>query len=174
MGRSWSGAEPRRPRKTPGWTARPPLVAFLSDGAFAGGQLAALTGRWRRGRGKAVTPILLSGGNWVRSLAPAHPTGLEWFVAKLRRDGFDPLVIDARDPAAFAWSIFEMECRLAAAADASPCSCHPSEKPVPCTIAVVPAPRLALRKPGVPLHRSSRQWSPRALAEHHHAKSRAS
>lgn len=98
--------------------SRPPLVAFLGDGAFAARKLTALTKRWRRGGGKAVTPILLNDG-----------------TTSLRRDGFDPIVIDGRDPAAFTWAIFEIECRLEAAADARPYSCHPAVKLMPCAVA---------------------------------------
>jgi len=39
-------------------------------------------------------------------------------VEHLKLNGFDPIVFDGRDPAAFAWAIFEMERRLEAASDA--------------------------------------------------------
>jgi hypothetical protein len=116
--------------------SRPPLVAFLSDGAFAARKLSALTERWRRGGGKAVTPILLNDGSWIRRFVSSQSARIEQFVTSLRHDGFDPIVVDGRDPAAITWAIFEIECRLAAAADARPCSCHPSEKLVPCAVAV--------------------------------------
>jgi hypothetical protein len=127
------------PTSLPSPASRQPLVAFLSDGAFEARKLAALTERWRRGGGKAVTPILLNDGGWIRRFVPWQPAAIERFVTSLRRDGFDPIVIDGRDPAAFTWAIFEIECRCEAAADARPCTCHPSEKLVPCAVAVVPA-----------------------------------
>lgn len=119
--------------------SRPPLVAFLSDGAFEARKLTALIERWRRGGAKAVTPILLNDGSCIRRFEYSQSAGIEQFVSSLRRDGFDPIVIDGRDPAAFTWAIFEIECRVAAVADVSPCFCHPSEKLAPCAIAVAPA-----------------------------------
>ena len=118
--------------------SRPPLVVFLGDGAFEPRKLAALAERWRRGGRKALTPILVNDGSSIRRFGLSQPAAVERFATSLRHDGFDPIVIDGRDPAAFAWAIFEIECRLAAVADAHPCSCHPSEKLVPCAVAVAP------------------------------------
>jgi hypothetical protein len=118
--------------------SRPPLVGFLSDGALERRKLAALTERWRRGGGKATAPVLMTDASWTGQLALSLRRRTDRYVARLRRDGFDPIVIDGRDPAAFAWGIFEIECRLAAAADACPCSCHPSETLVPCAVAAAP------------------------------------
>ncbi len=39
-------------------------------------------------------------------------------LAVFRRRGLDPIAIDGRDPAAFAWAIFEIDCRLADVAEA--------------------------------------------------------
>jgi phosphoketolase len=44
--------------------------------------------------------------------------GTKWFCDHLRLNGFDPIVFDGRDPAAFVWAIFEIEHRLMAAAQA--------------------------------------------------------
>jgi phosphoketolase len=41
--------------------------------------------------------------------------GSDWLVEHLRLNHFDPIMFDGRDPAAFAWAIFEMEARLEAA-----------------------------------------------------------
>ncbi len=119
---------------TEGPASRPPLVVFLIEGAFDGRKLAALTERWRHGGGKATTPVLMTDASWTGQVVLSLRGGADRYVARLRRDGFDPIVIDGRDPAAFAWGVFEIECRLAAAADACPCSCHPSEKLVPCAV----------------------------------------
>lgn len=40
--------------------------------------------------------------------------GVAWFTEHLKLNSFDPIVFDGRDPAAFAWAIFEMEERLEA------------------------------------------------------------
>ncbi len=48
----------------------------------------------------------------------AQEGGTEWFTRHLKLNGFDPIVFDGRDPAAFAWAIFEMEHRLLAEAQA--------------------------------------------------------
>ena len=48
----------------------------------------------------------------------AQQGGIAWFIRHLRLNGFDPVVFDGRDPAAFVWAIFEMERRLEAAAAA--------------------------------------------------------
>jgi phosphoketolase len=42
--------------------------------------------------------------------------GVAWFREHLRLNGFEPLVFDGRDPAAFVWAIVEMEQRLETAA----------------------------------------------------------
>lgn len=41
--------------------------------------------------------------------------GTEWFCRQLTLNGFDPIVFDGRDPAAFVWAILEMDIRLAVA-----------------------------------------------------------
>ena len=43
--------------------------------------------------------------------------GVEWFCRHLELNGFDPIVFDGRDPAAFLWAILEMEARLASAGE---------------------------------------------------------
>src|SRR5690554_7568965 len=46
--------------------------------------------------------------------------GPEWLLEDQRHNGFDPVIIDGRDPAAFAWAILMAEDRLEAfAADRS-------------------------------------------------------
>ena len=54
----------------------------------------------------------------------------------LRARGFDPIVFDGADPAAFAWAIFELASRAEAAESQLSCVCHPVFRPVPLGIAV--------------------------------------
>lgn len=64
--------------------------------------------------------------------------GTDWFCDHLRLNGFDPIVFDGRDPAAFAWAIFEMESRLEAAAEAVRVKGEAYPVPLPHGIAVAP------------------------------------
>ena len=64
--------------------------------------------------------------------------GSEWFVDHLALNGFDPFVFDGRDPAAFAWAIFEAENRLEAASKAARSRGDPYPLPLPYGIAVAP------------------------------------
>ena len=63
---------------------------------------------------------------------------MDWFCHHLELNGFDPIVFDGRDPAAFLWAILEIEARLAVASEAV-CS-GKSKYPVrlPYGIAVAP------------------------------------
>ncbi|MEO8097599.1 MAG: hypothetical protein ABI811_07835 [Acidobacteriota bacterium] len=45
--------------------------------------------------------------------------GADWFCRHLELNGFDPIVFDGRDPAAFLWAILEIEARLAAAGESA-------------------------------------------------------
>jgi Phosphoketolase len=63
--------------------------------------------------------------------------GVEWFIKHLELHGFEPLVFDGRDPAAFAWAIWEQERRLRAYA-ASLDSVEHYHVPIPYGIAVAP------------------------------------
>ena len=54
----------------------------------------------------------------------------------LRAKGFDPIIFDGIDPAAFAWAIFELASRAKDAAAQLTCDCHPSFRPVPLGVAV--------------------------------------
>jgi phosphoketolase len=96
------------------------LVAFLSDGAFEEQRGSDWTGRWWRGEDCGlVTPIMINNGRRIdQETTMAQEGGAEWFTQHLRLNGFDPIVFDGRDPAAFAWAIFEMENRLLAEAQA--------------------------------------------------------
>src|SRR3990172_6731754 len=96
------------------------LVAFLSDGAFEEQRGSDWAPRWWRSDDTGiVTPIMIKNGRRIdQRTTMSQQGGADWFVEHLKINGFDPIVFDGRDPAAFAWAIFEMECRLEAAAEA--------------------------------------------------------
>lgn len=96
------------------------LVVFLSDGAFEEQRGSDWVPRWwRADDGGLVTPIMINNGRRIdQRTTMSQGGGVAWFVQHLRLNSFDPIVFDGRDPAAFAWAIFEMECRLEAAAEA--------------------------------------------------------
>ena len=96
------------------------LVAFLSDGAFEEQRGSDWIPRWWRGEDSGlVTPIMINNGRRIdQETTMAQEGGTEWFTRHLKLNGFDPLVFDGRDPAAFVWAIFEMENRLLAEAQA--------------------------------------------------------
>ncbi len=96
------------------------LVVFLSDGAFEEQRGSDWAPRWWRAEDSGlVTPIMINNGRRIdQRTTMSQQGGTAWFVKHLRLNGFDPIVFDGRDPAAFAWAILEMEERLVAAADA--------------------------------------------------------
>ncbi len=96
------------------------LVAFLSDGAFEEQRGSDWVPRWWRAEDCGiVTPIMIKNGRRIdQKTTMSQQGGTEWFVEHLKLNGFDPIVFDGRDPAAFAWAIFEMERRLEAASEA--------------------------------------------------------
>jgi len=96
------------------------LVVFLSDGAFEEQRGSDWIPRWWRVEDCGlVTPIMIRNGRRIdQRTTMSQQGGAEWFADHLTLNGFDPIVFDGRDPAAFAWAIFEMECRLEAAAQA--------------------------------------------------------
>jgi phosphoketolase len=94
------------------------LVVFLSDGAFEEQRGSDWAPRWWRADDCGiVTPIMIANGRRIdQRTTMSQQGGTEWFIHHLRLNNFDPIVFDGRDPAAFAWAIFEMEERLEAAA----------------------------------------------------------
>ena len=96
------------------------LVAFLSDGAFEEQRGSDWAPRWWRAEDSGlVAPIMIANGRRIdQRTTMAQQGGTAWFVRHLRLNGFDPVVFDGRDPAAFVWAIWEMERRLQAAAAA--------------------------------------------------------
>ncbi len=96
------------------------LVVFLSDGAFEEQRGSDWVPRWWRADDCGlVTPIMIANGRRIdQRTTMSQAGGIAWFIEHLSLNSFDPIVFDGRDPAAFVWAIFEMECRLEAAAEA--------------------------------------------------------
>jgi phosphoketolase len=95
------------------------LVAFLSDGAFEEQRGSDWAARWWRASDSGlVVPIMISNGRRIdQRTTMSQQGGLAWFRRHLKLNSFDPIVFDGRDPAAFAWAIWESERRLQAAAE---------------------------------------------------------
>lgn len=107
------------------------LVAFLSDGAFEEQRGSDWAARWWRAEDTGlVAPIMIANGRRIDQRSTmAQNGGVDWFREHLKLNGFDPIDLDGRDPAAFAWAIFEIEARLSACADA--CKEGSGHYPVP-------------------------------------------
>lgn len=110
------------------------LVAFLSDGAFEEQRGSDWTPRWWRAEdsGFAVPVMILNGRRIEERVQIAQQGGADWLAHHLKLNGFDPFLIDGRDPAAFAWGILEAEHRLQRFAD-RPWRSYPA--PIPYVIA---------------------------------------
>jgi phosphoketolase len=116
------------------------LVVFLSDGAFEEQRGSDWAPRWWRAVDSGlVTPIMINNGRRIdQRTTMSQEGGTAWFVQHLKLNSFDPIPFDGRDPAAFAWAIFEMECRLEAAADAIRSGEEGYPVPLPYGIATAP------------------------------------
>lgn len=116
------------------------LVAFLSDGAFEEQRGSDWAPRWwRAGDCGLVSPIMIKNGRRIdQRTTMSQQGGADWFVDHLKLNGFDPIVFDGRDPAAFVWAIFEMECRLEASAEAVRSRGGRYPIPLPYGIAIAP------------------------------------
>lgn len=90
------------------------LVAFLSDGAFEEQRGSDWTPRWWRGEDSGlVMPIMIANGRRIdQRTTMSQSGGVDWFRDHLELNGFEPVDIDGRDPAAFAWAIITMGERL--------------------------------------------------------------
>lgn len=110
------------------------LVAFLSDGAFEEQRGSDWTPRWWRAEdsGFALPVMILNGRRIEERVQIAQQGGADWLVDHLKLNGFDPFIIDGRDPAAFACAIIEAERRLERFAS-DPARTYPA--PVPYVIA---------------------------------------
>jgi hypothetical protein len=81
---------------------------------------------------------------WPAHVERADEANSAIAAASLRRRGFDPILIDARDPAAYVWAIFEMEEREATHAERE--WIHHQRPALPCCLAIVRQPS-ARRQP---------------------------
>ena len=92
------------------------LVAFLSDGAFEEQRGSDWAPRWWRAEdcGFAVPIMILNGRRIEQRTQIVQEGGATWLAEDLRHNGFDPVIIDGRDPVAIAWAIVESEDTLSA------------------------------------------------------------
>lgn len=111
------------------------LVAFLSDGAWEEQKGSDWAPRWWRAEDSGlVVPIMIANGRRIdQRTTMAQAGGAKWFAQYLKMHGFDPIIIDGRDPLAFAWAIIEGERQLLARAKTSK-----GEVRLPYVIAVAP------------------------------------
>lgn len=96
------------------------LVAILSDGAFEEQRGGDWAERWWRAEDCGlVAPIMILNGRRIEQRTEiVQDGGADWLSRYLDLNGFDPVVIDGRDPAAFVWAILQAETRLETAAAA--------------------------------------------------------
>lgn len=94
------------------------LVAILSDGAFEEQRGGDWAERWWRAEDCGlVAPIMILNGRRIEQRTEiVQDGGVAWLSRYLDVNGFDPIAIDGRDPAAFVWAILEAERRLEQAA----------------------------------------------------------
>lgn len=95
------------------------LVAFLSDGAFEEQRGSDWAPRWWRAEDSGfVAPVMIANGRRIEQRATLEQQGgIPWFSEHLRHHGFDPIVIDGHDPAAYICAIWQAEKRQQAALD---------------------------------------------------------
>ena len=87
-----------------------------------------------------VAPIMIANGRRIdQRTTMSQQGGVSWFRDHLRLNGFAPIDIDGRDPAAFAWGIFEMEERLAEFSEAL--ASGNARYPIPLPYAIAEAPK---------------------------------
>ncbi|MCD9029030.1 xylulose 5-phosphate 3-epimerase [Luteimonas sp. BDR2-5] len=95
------------------------LVAFLSDGAFEEQRGSDWAPRWWRAEdsGFAIPVMILNGRRIEQRTQIVQEGGAPWLAEDVRHNGFDPLTVDGRDPAAIAWAIVTAEDALRAFAE---------------------------------------------------------
>jgi phosphoketolase len=92
------------------------LVAFLSDGAYEEQRGSDWAPRWWRAEDSGlVVPVMILNGRRIEQRSQIlQQGGAPWLAEDLRHNGFDPQIIDGRDPAAIACAILRAEAKLAA------------------------------------------------------------
>lgn len=92
------------------------LVAFLSDGAFEEQRGSDWAPRWWRAEDSGfIAPVMILNGRRIEERTQImQEGGAPWLADHLRHNGFDPMIVDGRDPAAIAWGILTAELRLRA------------------------------------------------------------
>lgn len=116
------------------------LVTFLSDGAFEEQRGSDWAPRWWRAEDSGlVAPIMIANGRRIdtRTLTEQEG-GPRWLIEHLQLNGFEPLLLDGRDPAAFAWAIWHMESRLQEQAEAIRAGAQRYPVRLPYAVAVAP------------------------------------
>lgn len=95
------------------------LVAFLSDGAWEEQRGSDWAARWWRAEDCGfVTPVMIANGRRIEQrTSVAQQGGASWLAEHLRLNGFDPVIIDGHDPAAYAWAVWHAEERQQACLD---------------------------------------------------------
>lgn len=83
------------------------LVAFLSDGAFEEQRGSDWPPLWWRAEDTGwVVPVMIANGRRIDQRTTLKMQGgVQWFAEHLAHQGFQPTIIDGRDPAAFVWGI---------------------------------------------------------------------
>ncbi|CAG9183969.1 phosphoketolase family protein [Cupriavidus pinatubonensis] len=117
------------------------LVVFLSDGAFEEQRGSDWAPRWWRAEDSGfVAPFMILNGRRIEQRSTMQQQGgTNWMRRHLQLNGFDPIEIDGRDPAAFAWAVYLMEERLSACAQAV--ASGKSHYPVPLHYTIAEAPK---------------------------------
>lgn len=117
------------------------LVVFLSDGAFEEQRGSDWAPRWWRAEDSGfVAPFMILNGRRIEQRSTMQQQGgSKWMHRHLELNGFDPIEIDGRDPAAFAWAAYTMEERLAACAQAV--ATGRTSYPVPLHYTIAEAPK---------------------------------
>jgi phosphoketolase len=90
------------------------LVAFLSDGAWEEQRGSDWNPKWWRAKDCGfVCPVMIANGRRIDQRSTIwQDDDIQSFVKHLQLNNYDPILIDGRDPSAFAWAIFECERRL--------------------------------------------------------------
>src|SRR5690606_39115615 len=87
------------------------LVAFLSDGALEEQRGSDSAPRWLRANdcGFPIPAMILNGRRIEQRTQTLQQGGAPWLVEDVRHNGFAPVIVDGRDPAAIAWAIVEAD-----------------------------------------------------------------